>query len=511
MLQFEVYLNGKPAGSPDLSGAYVFGQDAIPVRADITAAKGLITCTKRVPGPVGLSLLWDVGEAGTFMIPTVRLPERKAPYNLTVELARAQLFRIIQKREDWGLFDYPDAEELNEWFKKLRKKFTKALQASTSPQAAEIAADALSDGITLGEKMSLFHADIFLKRRKALAQAASRTSFGATVDLTATNKPYNTRLREAADFFFVPIVWKDVEPKEQSYEYDRIDKWVNFAARAHRAVHAGPLLSFDSLNLPQRLYIWEHDYEALRDLVYEYIQNVVTHFDKQVHVWKVVSGIHAYNTFNLSFDQLMELTRMSCLLVKKLAPESSVMIELVMPWGEYYARNQRSIPPLMYADMAVQSGVKFDSFGVQFLMGVPRDGYFIRDLLQISSLLDEFVGFGKSVHVSACQVPSNIAADPKDAWGGEAPVDQAGRWHAPWSPRLQAEWLQAFYRIGISKPFVESVCWRDLADTAAQHIPHGGLCSGKMEPKLAFRELRNFKSFLYGESSKGETKSKRAK
>jgi len=200
----------------------------------------------------------------------------------------------------------------------------------------------------------------------------------------------------------------------------------------------------------------------------------------------------------------MELTRMSCLLVKKLSPESKVMIELVMPWGEYYARNQRSIPPLMYADMAVQSGVKFDAFGVQLLMGVPRDGHFIRDLLQVSALLDEFVGFGKSVHVSACQVPSSMAADPQDAWEGTAPVDQAGMWHAPWSPRLQAEWLQAFYRIGISKPFVESVCWRDLGDTAGQYIPHGGLCNRKMEPKLAFRELRNFKSFLYGgDSPKG--------
>ena len=267
------------------------------------------------------------------------------------------------------------------------------------------------------------------------------------------------------------------------------------------------LLSFSNLHLPERLYIWEHDYEALRDLVYEYIQNVVTHYEGKVQVWNVVSGIHGNNTFNLSFDQLMELTRMSCLLVKKLAPSSKVMIELVMPWGEYYARNQRSIPPLMYADMAVQSGVKFDAFGVQIFMGVPRDGYYVRDLLQISSLLDEFVAFGKSVHVSACQVPSNSTIDPSDAWKGQAPIIEAGKWHAPWSPRLQAEWLQAFYRIGISKPFVESVCWGDLADRTEQSIPHGGLCSHAMEPKLAFRELRNFKAFIYGNgASKGNSR-----
>ncbi|MBT3200461.1 MAG: hypothetical protein HN350_11140 [Phycisphaerales bacterium] len=498
MIQFEVYQDGKLIEDLDLSGAYVFGQDTIPVRADITVYKGMIRCTKRVPGPAGLAVLWDVGQAGRFMLPTVRLPERKKPYNLMVEMARAQLFKIIQKREDWGLFDFADATDLNETFDKIRGNFVHALHQADPAKASEMGAKTLSDAIILGERMALFHANIFLNRRKATTQASARTSFGTAVNLAETNKPYNNRLQEVADFFDIPMAWKNIEPKEKTYDLADTDKWINFANRAKRPVHAGPLLSFNNLHLPERLYIWEHDYEALRDLIYEYIQKVVTHYKDKVQVWNVVSGIHGNNPFNLSFDQLMELTRMSCLLVKKLAPEAKVMIELEMPWGEYYARNQRSIPPLMYADMAVQSGVKFDSFGVQILMGVPRDGHYVRDLLQISAMLDEFVAFGKSVHVSACQVPSNTVADMTDAWGGEAEIAEGGKWHAPWSPRLQAEWLQAFYRIGISKPFVDSVCWADLADKGEQIIPHGGLCSEAMEPKLAFRELRNFKAFIYG-------------
>jgi hypothetical protein len=506
MIQFEVYHDGGVVEDLDLSGAYLFGQDKIPIRADITLFKGMIRCTKRAPGPAGLSILWDVGDAGVFMLQTTRLVERKEPYNLMVELARAQLFRIIQKREDWGLFDFAEAAELNDAFGEIRKKFVVALHTSDPRQAARIGEESLSDAITLGEKMALFHADIFLKRRKASSKSAARTNFGAMVDLSGTNKPYNTRLQEVADFFCIPLIWKDVEPEEGVYNFEQADKWIDFAARANRPVHTGPLLSFSDLHLPERLYIWEHDYEALRDLIYEYVQSVVTHYKDRVQVWNVVSGIHGNNTFNLSFDQLMELTRMSCLLVKKLAPNSRVMIELVMPWGEYYARNQRSIPPLMYADMAVQSGIKFDSFGVQVLMGIPKDGHYVRDLLQISSLLDEFVSFGKSVHVSVCQVPSSTAVDPNDAWNGEAPISEAGKWHAPWSPRLQAEWLQAFYRIGISKPFVESVCWGDLGDRNGQFIPHGGLCSSTMEPKLAFKELRNFKAFIYGNgASKGNS------
>ena len=496
MLRFDVYWNGAPAKGLDLAGAYVFGQDAIPVRADLSATTGQISCIKRIPGACGLALLWDAGRAGRYLLPTTRLPERAKPYNLNVELARAQMMRIAQKREDWGLFDYDEADSINREYDAAMGKFTAALKASDPGEAARLADEAIIDGLMLGEKIALFHADIFLNRRKAAGDGAPRTPFGCVANLSAAANGLRDRLRDSFDFVNVRIPWQHTEPKERTYQFSQIDAWVNWAARVGKPIHAGPLLSFAKADLPEWLYIWEHDYEALRDLVYEHIQRVVQRYEGHVELWNVVSGIHAHNSFNLSFEQIMELTRMSCLLVKKLVPNAQAMIELAMPWGEYYSRNQRTIPPLLYADMAVQSGIKFDAFGIQLCMGVPVDGYYIRDLMQVSSLLDEFVGFGKAAHITACEVPSDVTTDPADAWAGQAPVAKAGQWHSPWSQRLQAEWLQAFYRIAMSKPFVESVCWRDLADHDGHYIPHGGLCEKTLKPKLAFKELRNFRAFL---------------
>ena len=37
--------------------------------------------------------------------------------------------------------------------------------------------------------------------------------------------------------------------------------------------------------------------------------------------------------------------------VKKIQPNARVLIEIREPFGEYYANNQRSIPPMMYADL----------------------------------------------------------------------------------------------------------------------------------------------------------------
>ncbi len=495
MLCFEVYKKGELAGQVDLSGAYVFQQDGIPVRADLAFADGQINCLKRVGGPCGLALLWEAGAPGTLMLPTTRLPDRKQPYILNLELARARVKQLVQKREDWGLFDYEAAGALGAQYEAVRQKFVRALQAPTPVEAADCADECLAAGIRLGEKMSLFHADVFLRRRRA-SSAGRVMSFGCRVDLPSSNDRFRERLLEVADFISLPTSLKLVGPKERTYRWEQIDDWVNWAFAHGRPIHAGPLVSFDPTDVPDWLYIWEHDYEALREILYEHIQRVLERYERKVRVWRVASGLHAYNSFNLTFEQIMELTRMSCSLVKKLAPRSVVIVDLVLPWGEYYARNQRTIPPLLYADMAVQSGIKFDGFGLQLYMGVPRDGLYVRDLLQVSSLLDEFLGFGVPLHVSAVQAPSDVVPDAWDAWGGRAPVSEGGRWHHDWNPRLQAEWLQAFCRVALSKPYVESICWRDLADYEGHYLPHGGLCRNDLAPKLAFRELRNFRAAM---------------
>ena len=495
MLTFDIYQDGKRRKDIDLAGAYVFGQESIPVRADLVAADGQIVCSKRASGACGLAIQWSAGSAGRFLLSTTRLPDRAKPYNLAVELARAQMTRLAQKREEWGLFDYSEAAVLGREFDAVLLRFVAALKAARPEKAAALAQEALERGIILGEKIALFHADAFLDRRRGLPPA-SRGAFGCTADLLSHTEPYQARMREGFDFLGIPIPWKYIEPKERAHQFTQVDAWMNWAARSQKAVHAGPLVSFDPAELPEWLYIWEHDYEALRDLIYEHIQRLVQRYEKQVRLWRVVSGINAYNNFELGFEQLMELTRMSCLLVKKMVPRSTVVIDLMHPWGEYYARNPRTIPPLLYADMAVQSGIKFDAFGIQICMGVPADGLFVRDLMQISALLDEFVALGKPVHITACQAPSDVAPDAWDAWGGRADVAQAGQWHNPWNPRLQAEWLQAFLRVALSKPFVESICWRDLADYEGHYVPHGGLCRSNMEPKLAYKELRNFRAAL---------------
>jgi len=499
MLRFEVFEQSAPAKQVDLRAAYLVGSDQVPIRAEIEFADGEIRCTKRAQGPAALALLWPVQGYGRVMVETSRLPERAKPYNLHLELVRGRIMRVLQKREEWGLFDYAGVEPLNKELDKARELMIRALQADEAVDKAKLADQSMALAMHMGEEMSLFHAEVFLTRRKQTGQLG-RKVFGCFAELSNRREEYVRRLVDSFDFVTVPIPWRQIEPKEQQSEWEAVDEWVELLNRHRLPIKTSPLVAFNEQNIPDWLYIWEHDFDTVRQLVYDHTKRVLARYGKFISAWDAVSGIHAENLFNFNFEQLMELTRVVTTVVKQAAPRATVIVDLIAPWGEYYARNQRTIPPLLYADMCSQSGINFDALGLQFYFGLDREGMHVRDMLQISAMLDRFANLGKPLHISAVQVPSATTPDESDAFGGEISIADGGEWHRSWDEQTQSLWLRDFMGVALSKPFVETISWRDLTDSEPHYMPHGGLLRKDMTAKPAYHELRSFRSESLGKT-----------
>lgn len=500
MLSFAVYSEGKLATSLNLAGAYALGSEDVPLRAEISFKAGIIQCAKRAAGPAGLALLWNVRGAGEMIVETVRLQERKEPYILQVELTRGRLMRIAQKLEDWGAADLETTAAALEQVGRARDLLIKSLKAESPEEAAEVAEQALGEAVAAGEALTCAYADYTLARRRQ-AGAWPRRLFGCTIPLPAQPESVRPRIVGTFDFATVPFAWRDIEPSEQTFQWKALDAWVEQLSRHRMVLKGSALLSFNERCVPDWLFIWEHDFDTIRDLAFEHVRRVVNRYGQYIQVWDVISGIHAQNCFTFNFEQLMELTRMTAALTKQTFPRSVALVDIVAPWGEYYSRNQRTIPPLLYADMVVQSGINFDGFGVRFQFGPGMDGWFMRDLFQISSMLDQFGKLGRPVHVTAAAVPSAAVAPT----GGESPSPAltGGSWRRPWAETTQAEWLRRFYEIALSKPFVESISWAALADVPGATIAHGGLLRSDLAPKPAYQELTKLRSELSGSSRRG--------
>ncbi|RIK68288.1 MAG: hypothetical protein DCC65_03595 [Planctomycetota bacterium] len=480
MLRFKVYENGAPARQVDLTGAHLLGPERVPVRGELRFEKGEILCETRSRAAAALAIVWPVKGFGRVMLETPRLLERREPYNLVVELTRGQLMRISLKREDWGLYDYPEGEPVYRAVDAARDLLLEAMTAGDDATAFALAEQALSASVTAGESVGNLHAEAFLARRRTSGQLPPRP-IGCRLSLDEVYKApvagpiHPQRLPRGFDFVSVPMSWRYIEAVEGKASLAAIEPWVRAIRERKLQLWAGSLLSFDEMHRPAWWSGGAKEYDRLRDAAARHMKQVAKALAPHVSAWEVAAGLHARNPLKLNLEQIIDLTRMAMQVARQAAPKVPAILTICPPWGDYYANDHQTIPPLLYAEMAIQSGIAFDAFGLEIRFGGEGGPRYVRDMMQISALLDRYGGLGKAIHVSAAGVPS-------------APPCADGSWHGEWSEDVQSQWLRDFYRIALSKPFVESVSWHGLAD-AGETGANGGLLRGDLTPKPAYHQL----------------------
>ena len=507
MLKFLVLDNGGLAADWPLRNAYLVGADNNAMRSDIFVEDGGLICEKREHSSAALCLQHDVGACGELTVQTTLLPERDEPYLLSLELARHRMMMLYTKMEEWQLFDLAAEHPAAKRTELAKKLFIETLcqQGTNLSQANKLADDCLIAAIDGSEELVLVNADRELKRRLE-DEDLPKHPVGCGVAWEDNHEKACHALANTFDFLYLPTPWRALAPEAGDYRWDELDNWAEWAIRNRMPVIAGPLISFEPSGLPDWMYIWEHDYDTVRELVYEHIERVVTRYKNKISAWKIVSGLHVNAHFPCSFDQIIELTRLAAMGVKKVQPTGKVLVELRQPFGEYFGSNPRSIAPQMYADLVVQGNINFDAFGIQLMMGQPQSGQYTRDLLQISNLLDDYAGTGKPIHLTVAVPSQSLTATPKANDESSALLTNAGScgyWRKPWTPQVQAHWLEAVFKIALSKPYIESVAWNQLADQVTADMPLSGLLTHDHQPKAALRRVTSFRRMI-GASHKGQ-------
>lgn len=557
MLSFVVFdADGMDAALFPPRHAHVMGKDDVPSQGSVAVGAGLVSAEPSLPQASGLCVQCPIGAGaamqqilgphglGVLSVQTCLLPEDPHPYLLSLELARHRIMFFLNKLEDWGLFDLPTDHPVLQQFEQARQQFTAALVARRegaakpdeySPSAAKLACEAIALAMNAGEQLTVLQAERELKARLSgksysdarthLARLTPETpapgapvmvpgasnvvvagppQIGVAISPGQFSEPLQRAAALTSDFITMPMRWIDMEPKEGKYNFAPTDRWIEWAVRtAKLPIVGGPLIDFRPQSVPDWLFIWENDYETLRDLVFEHVQAVVTRYRRTVSRWTVASGLHVNTNFKISFDQIMDLTRVCVLLVRKLQPTAKIQVEIAQPWGEYHATNRRSIPPYVYADAVVQAGLNVDALALRVQMGHAEPGLSTRDLMSYSALLDKFAALEKPIAISCVGAPSSpIPAKPYRSRAGASGEDayEPGFWRQPWSEQTQADWLTQAVAIAASKPFVQSVCWQELADPPAgqplSEMPGGGLLNAAGIPKPAFARLAQLRTAI---------------
>ena len=480
-VKFDIFRGLEQVTGFSPAGAAPMGAESVPVPGEVSVKGGQLVVSRGEEHATGLSLLWDTGEAGEFVLETTRLRPRSQPYILNVELARGRLMKLLQKVEDWNLFDYPRAEELATRIRKAQATLAEAFALLHDPPRAALAADeTLEQTIKLSIEVAQFHAEVLTQRRKQLP-ATARPSVGVRV-LPGAPAAAIKGIAGVFDYAVVPVSWRDIQETEKGFDTGKLDETIEQLLGLRVPVVIGPVVDLRESHVPDWLFVWEDDYETLREMTYEFVQRVVQRYKKAASAWIVCSGLHADNAFTFNFEQCIEFTRLLVTQVRSASGNAKTIIGIRQIFGQYMARRAGTTSPMLYAEMVSQAGIPFDAFGVELEAGVPNGGRFTRDVFEVSWALDRFATLGRPVVLTTFGAPSTHGRDLGDSSRGVNDPNAGGRFGREWSPVVQAEWAKAMGTIALSKPFVESMAWSDLTDAGAS-LPHGGLLDEKGKPR----------------------------
>ena len=498
LLRFRVHTDARDR-APSTGSAYLLANDAVAIRGAIEFDRdgGEIVVTHREQGSAALVLRQPVGELGELTLSTTCLPEREAPYSLPLELARHRLMLCLAKVEEWALMDTGADHPAMRRLSKARELFIESLchVGRDSDRADELAQRCLEMAIDGSEELALLHGERTLGSRRG-GDKFPRYPLGQAVRLGRspdTLTPAASAALDAADYVALSTPWRELVPHEGDYQWSALDAWVQWSLARRKPLLLGPLLSFEHDQLPEWAYIFEHEYETLRDVIYEHVEAVARRYARRVKSWVVASGLHVNQHITLTYDQIMDLTRMVVLQIKKIDPEASAIVELLQPWGEYYATNPRSIPPITYAELLNEASLGFDGFSLRAVLQAPLPGQQARDLMQLSQLLDRFGALGQPLYVTVgCPSEPITEAMIADA-ASDRPIDPAcGHWRRPPSPGVQGHWLEAALQVALGKSCVDGVTWMELEDHPAMSVPLTGLVDEDGKGKEAMGRFMDF-------------------
>ncbi|MBL8745695.1 MAG: hypothetical protein JNK58_04970 [Phycisphaerae bacterium] len=508
MIRFAVHDESGLAKEMPLHHAHLVGKEDLTVAGTIAFEQGIITCKKHSADAAALGVQVDAGANGRLLLQTCLLPDREQPYNLYVELARHRLMLLLNKFEEWSLVALPPEHPVMVGFEKSRELFTRAIATphdgtlATASRMSSLARESLLLGIEAGERLTMLQAERELAAKaagKALqtpkdgekTEPPPKPTLGCILHTDQFSEPLQKIVAKTFDFVSVPVRWSDIEREEGQRNFVATDRWIEWAVRTARLpVCGGPLLDLSSRGVPRWLHIWENDYRTLRELAYEHLKVVVTRYRRAVPRWTVISGAQTNMELNLRMEEMIDLTRLAVLTVRKLQPQATMLIEISHPFGEHTTHIDRALAPVLYAGIVKESGISFDGFAVRMQMGDAEPGHAARDLMQWSAILDVLASYDKPIHVTAVGAPSGPPRMPNASAKYAELYADPGTWHGAWNPATQAEWLTQAIAMASAKPYVHSVCWHMLWDTdLTPEMRLGGIITAEGKPKPALKRM----------------------
>jgi hypothetical protein len=469
-----------------LDQAYLSGLDrtAWPVRARMDGAE--LVLERGVSDSANLNLLWEVEGHGLLVVTTATLIERPQPYHLPLELARGALSQLRNQLAEWQVAGLTIPEEASVKMATATERLSWAVvtQDGDPPASSTAAAEALQlalDGAQLLAQAYAEHAIAGRQRAggKVLALLGGALD-GPTLE-DATAQQFLATFNAAQ----VLMPWREIETSEGTFSWSACDAQIDWCRAHGLRVCAGPLVQPDSRGLPDWVYLWEDDFDALMAAASQFVQAAVGRYRGKVDLWLCAARVNTAEVLALSEEERLRMAAAVVQLVRALDPGALAVISIDQPWGEYMSRREVDFPPLQFADALVRAGLDLKALMLEMNLGSFRGSTLPRSPLEFGRQLEYWSMLGLPLLVSL-NVPS---ASGEDVSAQRRDVLSAG----VWSPLGQQNWIARYAPLMLAKPSVQGVFWNQTCDYRPHEFPHAGLFDPQQHAKPALKTLASIR------------------
>ncbi len=397
------------------------------------------------------------------------------PLNLNLAFAESRLHRVrnyIAQQRKQGI-EFPDS-----LFSRLQRGQEYLNNAKSSDS---IVSQVGWCNLSLVATLWAGEIAVFTEAKQKIAKATPRPDFlfGCGFGGYKPDYPqYGKLFKDLFNFATIHFYWKSFEPERGKKHFAKRDRMIDWLQEHNITPKGHPLVYFHPAGVPT--WLKDKPYTEVKQAIYNHVLETTAYYQGRIPYYDIINeanNIPWANELKYNREQFLELTQIAATASAKGYPQVKRIINHCCAWAENVAYGKPpQDSPYQYLKQCISADIPFEIIGLQVY-------YPDQDMFEINRLLEHFSTLGKPIHITELGVSSANTIDEASQL-----QDPRGLWHKPWSETIQADWIEQFYTICYSKPYIKAISWWDFADQG-NFWPHGGLLDSQMQPKQSYYRL----------------------
>ncbi len=413
---------------------------------------------------------------------TATLGERAEPYQLLTELARGKVNQVRNQAADWQGGGLSLSENLIGSLRNCSLAFARAVcMPPSSSEADQLSLEALTQAIRTGDDLLLAYTEQTLANKKSqLGKVPFYLSCGLNqVPVGDAEQQFLSAFNAVR----LPFHWKEIEPRESSYQWEKYDTLIAWAKMHQLPIEGGPLIDLTPSLLPGWLDQNKGDVQSLANLLLDYLEATLTRYKSDITFWTIVANAQDPTLLAIDEEEFIWLNAQLLAAAKQIHPEGRFALSISQPWGEQLARGERLYSSFVFADALLRSRVELTALNIELAVGWSSRGSMLRDFLETSRMLDLYalLGLPMTLYLG---MPAGIGV------GSAYSTLVDGN---AWSPELQQGWAARMVALAACKPYMLSVSWLNWSDAQDHYFPQSGVLDAKGQPRPMLAALAEFR------------------